>query len=232
MVPGRNFMDKASKVKNICLVFLITALDLICGPFLLVVLGRQGYTTYSVTDFEQYPGKVLLQTVFLSVYFLILFLSFRGILKENFQKAMGFCTETPFQVQSLSLLGILLAIAAALAIRRTEKPGLILYGLFYFVFAVGFTEEFLIRGVCVYLLKDFSWQVKYLLPNFLFAMLHVFAYAGFEPLTVEIFREFAVNQLWTLTASGCCLQLLKDRTGTLWVPILVHGLMDFYITFL
>ena len=225
-------MTKALKVKNICLVFLITALDLLCGPFLLVALGRRGYPTYSVTDFQQYPGKVLLQTVILSAYFLILFLSFRGILKQNFKRAMGLLAETPFLLQCLSVLGILLVMAAALGIRRTGQPGQILYGLLYFVFAVGFTEEFLIRGVCVYLLKDFSWQVKYLLPNFLFAMLHIFAYAGFEPLTVEIFREFAVNQLWTLMASGCCLQLLKDRTGTLWVPILVHGLMDFYITFL
>ena len=231
-MPGRNFMGKAFKMKKIGLVLLITALDLLFGPFLLVVLGRMGYPTYSVTEFEQYPGKVLLQTALLSTYFLILFLIFRSVLKEKFSKAMGLRAETSLQIQWLALMGILLVIAAAVGIRRTEKPIQILYGLFYFVFAVGFTEEFLIRGVCVYLLKDFSWQVKYLLPSFLFAMLHIFAYAGFAPLTLDLFKEFAVNQLWTLMASGCCLQLLKDRTGTLWVPILVHGLMDFCITFL
>ena len=195
-------MAKASEMKNVGMVFLITALDLLCGPFLLVIMGRMGYPAYSVTEFEQHPGKVLLQTALLSVYFLILFFTFRCMLKENFPKAMGLCAETPSQLQWLSMLGILLVIAAAVGIRRTEKPVQILYGIFYFVFAVGFTEEFLIRGVCVYLLKDFSWQVKYLLPSFLFAMLHVFAYAEFEPLTLEILREFALHQLWPLMASA------------------------------
>ena len=225
-------MVQVSKLKKLLLVFLITALDLLCGPFLLMVLGRWGYPTYSVTQFDEYPGKVLLQTILLSVYFLILFLSFRYILKNNFLRDMGLLVNTHVQLQYLSLLGILLVISAAIAVRRTEKPFLILYGLFYFVFAVGFTEEFLIRGACVYLLKEFPWQIKYLLPNFLFAMLHIFAYTGFEPLTLEIFREFVTTQLWTLMASGCCLQLLKECTGTLWVPILIHGLMDFCITFL
>ena len=225
-------MEKLSKLKNLLLVFLITALDLLCGPFLLVTLGRWGYPRYPVTEFERYPREVFLQMVILSAYFILLFLTFYCILKKNFFKDMGLSVHTPLQMQWLSFLGILLVIAAAVGIRRTEKPALMLYGLFYFVFAVGFTEEFLIRGVCVFLLREFPWQVKYLLPNFLFAFLHIFAYAGFEPLTLEICRDFAFHQLWPLMASGCCLQLLKDRTGTLWVPVLIHGLMDFYITFL
>ena len=231
-IVGRGFVEKALKVKNLVLVFLVTALDLCFGPFLLVLLSRGGYSAYAVTDFEQYPGKVLMQTAMLSVYSLGLLLVFGCILKRNFGKAMALEIRTYHQLRSVFLLGILLLAAAAVGIKRTGKPLVILYGLLYFVFAVGFQEEFLIRGVCVHLLKDFPWQIQYLLPNFLFAMLHIFAYGGFEPITLEIFKEFVSTQLWTLMASGCCLQLLKERSGCLWVPIMIHGLMDFYITFL
>ena len=225
-------MEKASKAKNLILVFLVTALDLCFGPFLLVLLSRGGYSTYAVTDFEQYPGKVLMQTAMLSAYSLGLLLVFWYILKRNFAKAMALEIRTPLQLRIVFLLGILMLAAAAVGIQRTGKPCMILYGLLYFAFAVGFQEEFLIRGVCVHLLRDFPWQIQYLLPNFIFAMLHIFAYGGFGPITMEVFKEFVSTQLWTLMASGCCLQLLKDHSGCLWVPIMVHGLMDFCITFL
>lgn len=225
-------MKRASKIKNLLLVFLITALDLCFGPFLLVLLNRAGGQTYSVADFEMYPWKVLLQTATLSMYSVVLLLIFWRSLGHNFGKAMALEIHTPAQIQSVALLGILLVIAAAVGIRRTGKPLMILYGLLYFVFAVGFAEEFLIRGVCVHLLRDFPWQVQYLLPNFLFAMLHIFAFGGFAPISLDVFTAFVRTQLWTLMASGCCLQLLKNHTGSLWVSILIHGLMDFCIAFL
>ena len=225
-------MERILKFRNLLLVFLVTALDLLSGPFLLFVLKNRGIQIYSATQIARYPAQVLAQNLLLCIYPLVLFLICRRLLKESFGRAMCLRLVSPSQWSWTGLLTMLLVIAAALGIRRTGEPVKILYGAVYFVFAVGFAEEFLTHGVCVYLLKDFPWQIRYLLPNFLFALAHVLAFSGFRPVSGPMFLEFVQVQFWPLMASGCCLQLLKDRTGTLWVPVLIHGLMDFCMTYL
>ena len=225
-------MKGFTKLKNLCLEFLTAGLDFLGGPLLLFFLRSRGIRTYAASQFFQYPVEVLKQTLLISICFFLIFGAFLLALRKNFLKSMGLEISGSFQIGCVSVLILLLVMAAAFAVRRTEDPRQIFWNLCYYVFIIGLPEEFVFRGACPWLLRSFPWQVRYLLPNFLFAMIHVVAFGRFEPLTSEIFSEFLLTQMPGLMASGCCLQLMKERTGTLWTSILLHGLMDFSILFL
>lgn len=225
-------MNKFSKLKNICLVFFIAGLDLLGGPLLLYCFRQHGAALFPANQFTAHPAEVLRQIFMLSLCFFLIFAAFWRKLKKNFWKEMGLKIQNSFQRDCAAILILLLILAGALGIRRSEDPVQVIFSLLYYVFAIGFTEEFLFRGACDWLLKCFPWQVRYLLPSFLFGMIHIVAYGGFEPVTWRLVLEFMTAQLPGLMGSGCCLQLVRDRTGTLWVPVLLHGLMDFSILFL
>ena len=225
-------MTAFSKFKNLCLVFLIAGLDFLGGPLLLYYLRSRGIRTYSVSQFFQYPAQVLQQNLLISVCVILVLFSFLLVLRKKFWKAMGLKIENDLQLFSMGAAVFLLVMAAAFGIRRTGNPREIFFNLFYYVVFIGFTEEFIFRGACSWLLRYFPWQIRYLLPNFLFATIHILAFSRFEPVTLPILLQFLKVQMPGLMASGCCLQLTKDYTGTLWVPVLLHGLMDFSILFL
>ena len=222
-------MNQKGKWRNFLLVFVFSGLDLLSGPWLLLQLKTRGYRIIPPAHASEDPGLFLLQTILLSAYSVFLVLGCRAVLKERFGKAMGLSLKG----SRLLVGGLVLFLAGVLGIgiRRTGDGLTMVLGFIYFVFAVGFTEEFLYRGLCVWLLKDFPWQVRYLLPNFIFAMLHIFAYNQFMPLNSGDVIRFMTSEMPVLMASGCCLQILKDRTGTLWVPILLHGALDFMSLF-
>lgn len=218
--------------KPVGLVFLITGLDLIFGPFLLYFMKNSGVSICSPAHASDYPLRLLLQCLVLSAYSITLFLVFLIRLKGDFPKAFSLSVQGKIQWLWVGGLLCLLAVMVLVSIQRTGDPVLIFLNLIYYVVFIGFAEEFLIRGVCVYLLREMPWRVKYLLPNFLFALLHIFAFNHFAPLTPASVLGFLTSDVLGLMASGCCFQLLKDRTGTLWVPVLLHGMLDFSTVFL
>ena len=75
---------------------------------------------------------------------------------------------------------------------------------FYYLVFIGFGEEFLCRDVCTDFLWEASPPVRYLVPNLCFAMLHLFARTG-----------------WGVIA--------KEKSGSLWLPVLLHALMDYSV---
>ena len=227
-----NAMTKLQKGKAILMVLLVTGLDLLFGPFLLYLLKVSGVETYSVLGASDHLPQVLLQTLVLSAYSIVLLTVFIVKYKKKFPEIFFLKVRGPVQWIWVGVLMLMLILMTGIGIQRTGDPGTILFCLGYYVLAIGFTEEFLIRGVCVHFLRDFSWQVQYLLPSFLFAMLHVFAYNGFMPLELHDLWRFMTSEMLGIVACGCCFQLVKERSGTLWVPILLHGILDFSACFL
>ena len=221
-------MEKKGKTSKIALVFLITGLHFLLGPGILYLFREIGIPVYSVEAISDRPGSFLMQTLLLSAYSFLLMGIAAGKLKKEFPDAMGLRVHGRLQWTWLAVLAALFAIEFLIGIRKNQNFFYLLFSLLYYMAAIGITEEFVIHGLCVYLLRDLPWTVKYLLPNFLFAMLHVLAFNGFAPLGWTVVWDFLRSQMPILLASGCCLQLIKDRTGTLWVPILLHGFIDFF----
>ena len=94
---------------------------------------------------------------------------------------------------------------------------------------VAFAEEFVIRDACTYFLRDASWPLRYLLPNLFFALPHLFNYAGWGEISGEVLLTFLFSGLLGYIFSGCLLQLLKEKSGSIWLPVLLHCLMDYSV---
>ena len=225
-------MGKKRKYLNILLVLLVVALDFFLGPGILYLTKIHGGPVYRLGQAGSHPLAFLFQSLMLSLWPIVLWAVFKGRLKQNFGKAMGLKLTGPFQWGAAGFLILLLGAMTALGISRTGDSRQVVMALLYYLVFVALTEEFVIRGVCVYLLRDFPWQLRYLLPSFLFAVIHIFAFGGFQPMTWELVRRFFLSECFGLMASGCCFQLLKDWTGTLWVPILIHAMLDFSAVFM
>lgn len=89
--------------------------------------------------------------------------------------------------------------------------------------------EFLIRGICVYWLKDENNYIRYLVPNILFAAMHLFSYASWGEITPVYVFSFITSQMLGLILTGCIFQYLKEKSGTIWIPVLVHAILDYMV---
>ena len=94
---------------------------------------------------------------------------------------------------------------------------------------VAFAEEFVIRDACTNFLRDASWPLRYLLSNLFFAMPHLFNYAGWGEISGEVLLTFLFSGLLGYIFSGCLLQLLKEKSGSIWLPVLLHCIMDYSV---
>lgn len=89
---------------------------------------------------------------------------------------------------------------------------------------VGFGEEFFFRGILVTALRARHGEfVTMLVSSLLFGLGHVFgaAIAGLEPAAI-------VFQVVFLSMDGAILYAVRRVTGTLWAPIVLHALGDFF----
>ncbi len=219
--------EKAQKWKNVSVVIVVIGLELLFGPGLLYLIKNNGFEIYSASLASQYPGKILLQWGVLSIYPAILVLAAWLRRKSEFVQDIGLkISKKQQKILVLAMSAVLLVMSIA-AIAKTGDILLIVLNLVFYLAVVSFAEEFILRGVCPLLLRDFPKLVIYLLPNILFAGLHIFAYNGFQPLSMEYVIHFLSSQMLGLVVSGMAFQLIKDYTGTLWIPILLHAILDF-----
>ena len=63
-------------------------------------------------------------------------------------------------------------------------------------------------------------------PNLLFAAMHLFSYANWGAITVPyVVISFVSSELLGLLTMGCIFQFLKEKSGTLWMAVLVHAIL-------
>ncbi len=60
-------------------------------------------------------------------------------------------------------------------------------------------------------------------------MLHLFERTGWGAVTGAGLLRFLTTDLAGLTVSGCLFQLLKEKSGTLWLPVLLHAFLDYSV---
>lgn len=227
-------LDKASSKGKFALkilaVFLICAADMLFAAWVIYAEKQKG-TLLSVRAASSHLPQLFAQNLLTSA--VPAFLVFLALVfcKKRFVQAMQLTVpKGKTRKIAVLLLFLLLIVTAAALIVKPDKIT-VLYNLFYYTVFIAFCEEFVVRGVCVGLLRDEPAAVRYLVPNILFAAMHVFAYADFGAIIASYLARFVCSQMAGLVAMGCLFQYLKEKSGSLWIPVLVHAVLDYTAVF-
>ena len=205
-------LDKASSKDKFALkilaVFLICAADMLFAAWVIYAEKQKG-TLLSVRAASSYLPQLFAQNLLTSA--VPAFLVFLALVfcKKRFVQAMQLTVPKGKTRKIAVLLLFLLLIVTAAALIVKPNKITVLYSLFYYTVFIAFCEEFVVRGVCVGLLRDEPAAVRYLVPNILFAAMHVFAYADFGAITASYLVRFVCSQMAGLVAMGCLFQYLK-----------------------
>ena len=174
------------------------------------------------------PG-IFVQNLIVEAVPILLFFLFLFRLGKNFQTEMYLKITGKMQKCTVGILGgILLALALWCLVTKADKVT-VLYNLLYYTVFIAFAEEFVVRGICVYLVRGEEPYIRYLEPNLLFAVMHLFSYANWGAITVPYVISFVSSELLGLLTMGCIFQFLKEKSGTLWTAVLVHAILDYSV---
>lgn len=104
------------------------------------------------------------------------------------------------------------------------------YMAMFYLLLVSFTEEFLYRGVLPKLLKNNAKVVRLLLPNILFALAHIVMLFVYDDAvkTITTSGMQIIISIFSSIVFGIIMELAKRKSGSLFVPVLLHAIYDFY----
>ena len=223
-------MLKKPLILRTLLIILICAAD-ICGATLLIYRWKENGTLIPSTQASVDLPGVLLQDLMILIVPIIIFVIFLLALKKAFAKEMYLRVKGKWQ--RVGIIASILCLTGILIYHLITQEDRItaIYLLFYYVFIIAFWEEFVCRGACTYLLKNEKTVIRFIVPNLLFALSHIFNYSGWGALTGEYIIKFLRTDMIVLFGVGCINQALKEKTGTIWIPVLLHAAWDFALAY-
>ena len=105
----------------------------------------------------------------------------------------------------------------------------VLYSFIFYLIFVSVGEEFIFRCLIPFLQKDkIPKIIEWLLPNILFSLTHLIVLFVDTSGLNEISLITLIIYLITTIIFGVVMELLKRKSGSLYVPILAHTIYDFY----
>ena len=199
---------------------------LICGVYLLwgtyfIYRWKSSGTVISVKNASSDIFGILAQNLIVAVIPIVIFLITFLVLRDRFAEEMFLKISGRKQKIALLIIAAILIAMTIFCLVTKEDKGSVLYGLIYYLVFVAFAEEFVVRDVCVYLLNGERNVMRYMVPNVIFAVMHIFSYA------VSHIVSFATSNLIGLVVTGCFFQFIKNKSGTIWIPVLVHAILDY-----
>ena len=219
---------KKQTVRGILFTLGICAAEFCVAAFYLYPKSRNGELLSVSRASENLPG-IFMQNLISFLIPAVLLILFALYLKKEFASGLNLTLRGKWQrITAGILVAAALGVTVYCLVVKEDRVTILFSLLYYFVF-IAFAEEFVCRDVCTYFLRDASWPIRYLIPNICFAVLHVFAYANWSEITGAYLLRFFSSDMLGLVAMGCCFQLLKEKSGTIWLPVLLHGLMDFTV---
>ncbi len=222
-----NIMKRCSVWKilfpiGICTVeFLITAL-------FLYPKARRGELLSVRRAAENLPG-IFMQSAAVFLFPAALLILSALLLHKDFAQQMYMTLKGKWQRISACILISAISVITVYSLIVSEDKTAVLFSLFYYSVFIAFAEEFVCRDVCTWFLRDFRWPVRYLIPNICFALLHLFSAAGWGEITGAVILHFLTSDAAGFAVYGCLMQLLKEKSGTIWLPVLLHALMDYSV---
>ena len=210
----------------IFLILLITALNLASTIPFIYKWKESGELISTTSASANIPG-ILAQNLITSAFSILIFIIFLLILKHRFADEMYFKIKGKIPVvMFLSLVVILMAFTIFCLITKQDKIT-VFYNLFYYVFFIAFFEEFIFRDVFPFLLKDEKTVIRYLVPGIMFGIVHLFNYSGWQNFSAEYIIRFFTTKFLGLVVSSFVFQFMKEKSGTIWIPVLMHAIMDY-----
>lgn len=218
-----------NSIKKLVLIFLICAADILWSAGFIYLWKTKGVVLSVKEASVNIPG-IFVQNLIVEAVPILLFFLFLFRLGKNFQTEMYLKITGKMQKCTVGILGgILLALALWCLVTKADKVT-VLYNLLYYTVFIAFAEEFVVRGICVYLVRGEEPYIRYLAPNLLFAVMHLFSYANWGAITVPyVVISFVSSELLGLLTMGCIFQFLKEKSGTLWTAVLVHAILDYSV---
>ena len=213
---------------RIIIIFLICTADILVAAYFIYTWKQNG-TIVSVRNASDNIPGIFRQSVAVSIVAIIIFLIFFILLRGRFVSEMYLKVSEKKQKTAVFILTVILLAVTVFCLFTKEDKITILYNLLYYTVFIALEEEFLIRGICVYLLKDENNYIRYLVPNILFAAMHLFSYASWGEITPVYVFSFITSQMLGLVLTGCIFQYLKEKSGTIWIPVLVHAILDYMV---
>lgn len=224
--------DKDKKILalpvRIIIIFFICTADILTAAYFIYTWKQNG-TIVSVRNASDNIPGIFRQSVAVSIVAIIIFLIFFILLRGRFVSEMYLKVSEKKQKTAVFILTVILLAVTVFCLFTKEDKITILYNLLYYTVFIALEEEFLIRGICVYLLKDENNYIRYLVPNILFAAMHLFSYASWGEITPVYVFSFITSQMLGLVLTGCIFQYLKEKSGTIWIPVLVHAILDYMV---
>ena len=227
----RNKKDAKEKRNNLLGIFAALAIGIIQFFDVFLLYRRiQNGEVISVRLSSEQPLAFLLQCLMEFLFPAVLLILFALVLKKDFFSSMYMTLKGRWQrITAAVLIAAILGFTVYGLAVKPDKVSILL-SLFYYLVIIAFAEEFVIRDTCTYFLRDASWPLRYLLPNFFFALPHLFNYAGWDAINGGVLINFLFNGvLLGYVLGGCLLQLLKEKSISIWLPVLLHCLMDYSI---
>lgn len=181
----------------------------------------------SVSAASQYPVKFMLQAVIVNAPILVIL--FMAVITLGKRALESFDLKVPKKSAQIivSVLGVLyVASLVRQLIVHDDNIAVLLKWIYYLVF-VAFLEEFEFRALIPAFLKErFNKYVEWLLPNVLFACSHLLIPMIQGKSVSELFL-ILLNSISGYVLLGIFWEWCKRKSGSLWVGVLIHAIMDF-----
>ena len=211
---------------RLLVILLITVLHVASSIPLIYRWKESGTLIPSTAASTNIPG-IFVQNLITSAFTILLFIIFLVILKTRFADEMYLKIKGKISlVVVLTLVAILLGFMIFCLITKQDKIT-VLYNLFYYAFFIAFFEGFIFRDVFPFLLKEEKTVLRYLVPAIMFGLIHIFNNSGWQSITAYQVVKFITSQMLGYIAFSCVMQFLKEKSGTIWIPVLVHTIMDY-----
>lgn len=144
---------KGNLIVKIIIIILICVFDLLWSEHF-IYGWKQAGTVILVRDASQDIPGILKQNVIVAAMPVVLLISFVAILKGRFMDEMYMRLSRDekvriVQTRIIILLAVVLAGIAAYAFATKSDKITVIYSLLYYVMFIAFTEEFVVRDVCI-----------------------------------------------------------------------------------
>ena len=211
---------------RLLVILLITVLHVACSIPLIYRWKESGTLIPSTAASTNISG-IFVQNLITSAFTILLFIIFLVILKNRFADEMYLKIKGKISLVVVATLVVILLRFMIFCLITKQDKITVLYNLFYYVFFIAFFEEFIFRDLFPFLLKNEKTLIRYLIPGIMFGLIHVFNYSGWQSITAYQVIKFITSQMLGYIAFSCVMQFLKEKSGTIWIPVLVHTIMDY-----